>query len=283
MMKVLLATASFSLLTAWTSAFVPTTSPHFALRPLKYKNTSEDFVVPPMPTNAQVESETMAWMKKVVIGLNLCPFAERPIKVKELSVDVVRGDDPQDISKAVAEHMLRLLEEKGTAIIIAPEYHPEDLEEYIAMVQFLEQRVMVGFDLHDDIKLVAFHPHFAFDGSGKKDIDVYTNRSPYPMFHVLRVDEVARALQTLEGDSGKVWRRNKRLLELLDQKLGRFKVVQYLLGNRNDNNDNGNETKKDIEETRTKVEEALQETKGFMEKEDKGKVGEDSVRGVWIR
>mmetsp|Transcript_14846 Transcript_14846/g.31935 ORF Transcript_14846/g.31935 Transcript_14846/m.31935 type:complete len:316 (-) Transcript_14846:103-1050(-) len=269
--------------------FVSRTSPT-ARRPfspptLQYKSTPEDTssvgdedwddtvvptpsvdLPPGAPSDAEVETKTLAWMKRAVIGLNLCPFAERPLKTKELSLHVARGDDPQTISEAVAEQLLRKRDERGTAFVIAPDFCPDDFDEYMAMVQFLEERVMTFHDLHGHVQIAAFHPDFTFDGSGD-NIDVYTNRSPYPAFHVLREDEVGRAVKKLGGDPGKVWRRNKRLLEILEDKLGRLSVVKLLLG-RGRRDGKKNEDEDDTHKTNGLVEEAMAQTRMEMETED---------------
>ena len=63
-------------------------------------------------------------------------------------------------------------------------------------------------------------------------IEVITNRSPYPMFHILLEDDVNRATSMqLQGDPGKVWRRNAILLQLIEKQLGRKNTLEYLIGN----------------------------------------------------
>mmetsp|Transcript_36058 Transcript_36058/g.73192 ORF Transcript_36058/g.73192 Transcript_36058/m.73192 type:complete len:331 (+) Transcript_36058:1207-2199(+) len=222
---------------------------------------------PGAPSDAEVEDITMEWIKRAVIGLNLCPFAERPLKTGELSLHVTRGNDPRTISEAVAEQLLRKRDERGTAFVITPEFCADDFDEYMTMVQFLEERVMTYHDLHGRVQIAAFHPDFAFDGSGEDAVDVYTNRSPYPAFHVLREDEVVRAGKKLGGDSGRVWRRNKRLLEILDDKLGRLGVVKLLLG-RGRRDGKKNEDEDDTHKTNGLVEEAMAQTRMEMETED---------------
>jgi hypothetical protein len=232
---------------------------------------------PDAPSDDEVESTTLKWIKRVVIGLNLCPFAERPLRTKELTFHTIRGDNPEHIIEAVTEQLLLKRDEIGTSIVICPEFHPADFEEYMALLQFIEQRVMVYFDLEGHVQIAAFHPNFTFDSADDK-IDIYTNRSPYPMFHVLRADEVGAAVKKLGGDPGKVWRRNKRLLEILEERIGRLKVVQVLLGGE----------KKKIErmeedEDAIAIDQALQQTKEEMDKEDKDGQAKEVIRGGWVR
>ena len=235
---------------------------------------------PDAPSDQEVESTTLGWIKRVVIGLNLCPFAERPLKTKELTFHTIRGDNPEHIIEAVTEQLLLKQDEIGTAMVIAPEFHPNDFEEYMALLQFLEQRVMVYHELDGHVQIAAFHPNFTFDGSADDNVDVYTNRSPYPMFHVLRENEVGEAVKKLGGDPGKVWRRNKRLLEILEEKIGRSKVVQVLLGRFRGNMKTDGE---DITDASAAIDQALKQTKEEMEEEDRDGKTKEVIRGGWLR
>ncbi|CAN0551372.1 unnamed protein product [Ectocarpus sp. 8 AP-2014] len=40
------------------------------------------------------------------------------------------------------------------------------------------------------MKLATFHPQYRFEGSEEDDPSNYTNRSPYPVLHLLLEDQV---------------------------------------------------------------------------------------------
>jgi len=44
--------------------------------------------------------------------------------------------------------------------------------------------------------LASFHPEYCFAGSDDQDPANYTNRSPFPMIHILREADLDRALKT---------------------------------------------------------------------------------------
>ena len=88
---------------------------------------------------------------------------------------------------------------------------------------------MENLNLHGIVQLAPFHPQFVFEGSAPDGIDNYTNRSPYPMFHILREDEVSRAVDKLDGDAGKVWRRNIDLLEMMVDRFGKEVAVRAMM------------------------------------------------------
>ncbi|KAL7478269.1 hypothetical protein ACHAW6_004046 [Cyclotella cf. meneghiniana] len=183
------------------------------------------------PSDDTIESQTLEWIRKVVIGYNLCPFAEKPLRENKLKLSVVRGNDDEIIASTVLYEMIAQTERPGTTLVIAPEYYPRDFEQYMTLVQYLEEDVM---EEHDDLRgvvqIAPFHPLFCFEGSGQSGIDNYTNRSPYPMFHVLRENEVSTAVDKLGGDASKVWERNVRLLENMEMKLGREAVEKAMKG-----------------------------------------------------
>jgi len=182
--------------------------------------------------NEEIKETTLNWIKKVVIGLNLCPFAEKPLRQNQLKVIVVRGDDDETVAAAVVYELISRSDEKqdGTTVVVAPEFYPDDFERYMDLVQYIEDDVMEEHDLHGLVQIAPFHPKFAFAGSGEDGIDNYTNRSPFPMFHILRENEVGMAVDKLGGDASKVWQRNVDLLEGMDKKFGRDDVKKIMRG-----------------------------------------------------
>jgi hypothetical protein len=200
---------------------------------LSIRNFSKEYKIAQAhtPSDAIVESQTMDWIRKVVIGYNLCPFAAQPLRENRLNITVVRGDDPEWIASTVLHEMIYHSEKPGTTVVVAPEYYPEDFELYMSLVQYLEEEVLdESDDLRGVVQIAPFHPLFQFEGSGSDGVDNYTNRGPYPMFHILREDEVAGAVQKLGGDASKVWERNVRLLESMELKLGRDGVEKAMRG-----------------------------------------------------
>ncbi|KAL9185751.1 hypothetical protein ACHAXT_003528 [Thalassiosira profunda] len=182
------------------------------------------------PPNDIVRSHTLEWIKRVVIGYNLCPFAERPLRDDKLRISVVRGPDDEYVASAVAYELIARTTKPGTTVVVAPEYYPDDFVRYMSLVQHIEDELMDEHELHGVVQLAPFHPRFEFAGSGEAGVDNYTNRSPYPIFHILREDEVEGAVAKLGGDASKVWGRNVRLLEGMEERWGREGVERAMKG-----------------------------------------------------
>lgn len=182
--------------------------------------------------NDDIRKTTLDWIRKVVIGLNLCPFAERPLRENKLKVSVVRGSDDEYVAAAVVYELISRSDEKheGTTVVVAPDFYPDDFERYLDLVQYIEDNVMEEHELHGLVQIAPFHPKFVFNGSGEEGVDNYTNRSPHPMFHILRENEVGLAVDKLGGDASRVWQRNVDLLEGMEKKFGREGVKEIMSG-----------------------------------------------------
>eukprot|EP00521_Asterionellopsis_glacialis_P016602 CAMPEP_0195295432 /NCGR_PEP_ID=MMETSP0707-20130614/17380_1 /TAXON_ID=33640 /ORGANISM="Asterionellopsis glacialis, Strain CCMP134" /LENGTH=313 /DNA_ID=CAMNT_0040356663 /DNA_START=136 /DNA_END=1074 /DNA_ORIENTATION=+ len=183
------------------------------------------------PPDYVVEKLTTDWLKRIVIGLNLCPFADKPFRDDKLHIKVIRGNDPEVLLGAIVYEALQRVQQPGTTLVVAPECFPDDFESYLEVVQAFEEDILPYPlpHLHSDslegiIQVAPFHPYFEFQGSGSDGIDNYTNRSPYPIFHILREEEVEWAVSKLGGDASRVWQRNVDLLEDLDDTMGRSNV-----------------------------------------------------------
>ncbi|RLD19069.1 MAG: DUF1415 domain-containing protein, partial [Bacteroidetes bacterium] len=46
----------------------------------------------------------------------------------------------------------------------------------------------------DKFQLASFHPAYQFEGTTQNDPTNYTNRAPVPLIHIIRVEEMARAI-----------------------------------------------------------------------------------------
>jgi uncharacterized protein len=141
---------------------------------------------------------TKNWLEKVVIGLNLCPFAKHPFKSDVIRYAVYDGDDLRKLTEMVANELLFLAEnpatEVETTLCIVPNML-QDFEEYLDFLDFTH--IMLDeLKLEGVIQVASFHPNYQFDGTAKDAPENYTNRSPYPIFHLLREASVTRASDT---------------------------------------------------------------------------------------
>ena len=72
-------------------------------------------------------------------------------------------------------------------------------------------------------QIASFHPHYQFAGTAADDAENYTNRTPYPLLHLLREDSLERAIASYPDVDG-IPERNIALM----QRLGRDALQQLL-------------------------------------------------------
>jgi len=138
--------------------------------------------------DAIVIERTKNWIRDIVIGLNFCPFATKPFKNELI---VYKVDDSSEAAAALESFMFtcRFLEDNPvmeTALLIFPNGF-SDFQDYLDLTDLAEKLLKAeGFE--GVYQVASFHPNYIFAGSDEHDPANYTNRSPYPMLHLLRED-----------------------------------------------------------------------------------------------
>jgi hypothetical protein len=183
-------------------------------------------------SNDQIEDSVSKWVKNVIVGLNFCPFAEKSRSTNKLFTHIVRGDDVEEILSNVLYESILRSDDTGTTLIVCPDLFPDDFLGFYEVVAQAEMMLQDN-ELEGVIQIAPFHPQFQFQGSEKDGVDNLTNRSPYPIFHILREEEVDSAVRKLDGDSSRVWQRNIDLLERMEEEYGREKTNEIMSGKEN--------------------------------------------------
>jgi uncharacterized protein len=145
----------------------------------------------------QAIDDTKAWLERAVIGLNLCPFAKAVYVKGQIHFAVSQASTPENLLDDLVLELKSLelhdSQARDTTLLIAP----NGLDEFLDFNDLLARadRVLVDLALDGIYQIASFHPQFQFAGTAENDITNYTNRSPYPMLHILREDSVARAVE----------------------------------------------------------------------------------------
>lgn len=144
-----------------------------------------------------VRSRTIAWVNQFVVGLKLCPFAPPVVDGNRLRIIVSEARDPDALYADYVRELEFLLkadlDELETTLIV----HPYVLDHFLEYNDFLGilEVAMEEADLESLVQVASFHPEYQFDGEEYDDPSNYTNRSPYPMLHLLREDSLDKALK----------------------------------------------------------------------------------------
>jgi uncharacterized protein len=140
-------------------------------------------------------AQTRKWIVDVVVGCNFCPFALREVKKDSISFEVIEGNKAvvlNALSAAFAQMNAEAAIE--TMFLLLPQNF-DRFADYLKLVQAAE--VLLKKSGYEGIYQVAsFHPAYLFAGSSMNDAANYTNRSPYPMLHILREESVSRAIDS---------------------------------------------------------------------------------------
>lgn len=149
-----------------------------------------------MKEKEQIIETTKLWLDRFVIGLNLCPFAKHPFKNDKIRYIVFEGKDLEKLTETLLKEANDLIETAPsvleTTLIILPTILDE-FEEYLDFVE-MSEFIFAEVELEGVIQLASFHPDYQFDDTEITDVENYTNRSPFPMLHLLREDSITRAV-----------------------------------------------------------------------------------------
>ena len=140
-------------------------------------------------------SQTEKWILEVVVGLNFCPFASKPLREGTIYYQVEENIDKRSALEAFISvcNMMKNDDQKETSFLIfAKGFH--SFEEYLDVLDLAEQ-LLKKEQLEGLFQIASFHPLYQFAGSDINDPANYTNRSPYPMFHILREASLDRILE----------------------------------------------------------------------------------------
>jgi len=170
---------------------------------------------------------TRLWLERVVVGLDLCPFAAAPLRAGRvrLSLSAATAETGllSDLDNEISQLLRAPVVEVETALLV----HPQALADFLDFNDFFElaEALLRERGLEGVIQLVGFHPDYRFEGEAPGDAGAYTNRSPYPMIHLLREASVSVAIYE-HGAPEEIPVANARRLQELGAEALRSKLTQ---------------------------------------------------------
>jgi len=153
------------------------------------------------PTREQIVASTRAWVETAVIGLGLCPFAAGAHHNGRTRYCVSEQRSTSGLLAELSDELKALqaadVAHCETTLLV----HPLVLNDFRDHNDFLDQcdAAIAALGLEGELQVASFHPQYQFAGTQAQDIENYTNRSPYPMLHLLREASVARAVAGFAG------------------------------------------------------------------------------------
>ena len=163
-----------------------------------------------------VIASTQRWLERAVIGLNLCPFAKAEHVHGRIRYAVSEAVEPSALLLQLEKEIIYLLAQEPAKVETTLLIVPHMLADFLDYNDFLDEAdaMLEHADPQAQLQIASFHPQYQFGGTAPEDMENYTNRSPYPMLHLLREDSVERAVDSYP-DAANIYERNIATLKKL--------------------------------------------------------------------
>ncbi|MDQ2718322.1 MAG: DUF1415 domain-containing protein [Bacteroidota bacterium] len=147
-----------------------------------------------MSKTEQIISVTKNWITEVVIGCNFCPFAEKEIRRNKIHYEVINSSEMKVCLDFFLKACIHLDKNENieTSLLIFPKSF-QKFDDYLDLV-FHAEKLLKKKRYEGIYQVASFHPLYRFAGSEVDDAANFTNRSPWPMLHILREAAVEQAL-----------------------------------------------------------------------------------------
>lgn len=174
-------------------------------------------------TDELVTRQTLNWVTQFIVGHNVCPFAKREVERDSVRMVVIRSKKPEVALEELMTEIQWLDEnsETETTLLIFPTLF-RDFHHYLDFVDMAEN-LMFDEECEGVYQVATFHPDYCFAGVDADDVSNYTNRSPYPMIHLLREASLDKAIE-FYGDTSQIPENNIQAM----QALGREQIERLL-------------------------------------------------------
>lgn len=145
-----------------------------------------------MQSDTVIEA-TRRWIASMVIGLNLCPFAQRVFDADRIRYVVSDARDEAALLQALADELQILASTPIDIIETTLLIHPRVFADFLDYNDFLDsaERLIDDRGFEGEIQIASFHPNYQFADTEPEAAENYTNRSPYPMLHLLREESIS--------------------------------------------------------------------------------------------
>jgi len=139
--------------------------------------------------------QTQCWINKVIVAYNFCPFAKRELERNRVYYKVSNDSSMAAALESFISECFRLdanPDIETSFLIFANDF--TDFTSYLELVDLANELLLAQH--YDGIYQVAsFHPDYCFAETKQDDPSNFTNRSPFPMLHLLRESSMTQALE----------------------------------------------------------------------------------------
>ncbi|MGF1717354.1 DUF1415 domain-containing protein [Photobacterium chitinilyticum] len=153
---------------------------------------------------SDVIQQVQQWLEDVVIGLNLCPFAAKPNRNKQIRIHVCESKAEDQLLEEIYQQIKELDETPAevleTTLVVAPNL----FEKFDNYNQFLDlvDALIIQTGKEGTYQIASFHPDYCFYDTKPDDAENLTNRSPFPIFHLIREASMEKVLKHYPDPEG---------------------------------------------------------------------------------
>ena len=142
----------------------------------------------------QLIDTTQNWLKTIIIAYGICPFAKRELDRGSIHFSI---NHDTEIERCLLNLMLECdrlnIDSSIETTLLIYDCAFTAFDDYLDFLE-LAEALLIEQDYEGVYQLASFHPDYCFEGAETDDPANYTNRSPYPMLHLLRETSIDRAL-----------------------------------------------------------------------------------------
>ncbi|WEM44412.1 DUF1415 domain-containing protein (plasmid) [Photobacterium sp. DA100] len=154
--------------------------------------------------NQRVHQQVQQWLEQVVIGLNLCPFAAKPNRNQQIQIFISEAQSEDILLEEIYQQFQKLdrtpVDELETTLVVTPGLF-DDFADYNQYLDLIDALVFqMGYQ--GIYQVASFHPDYCFHGTEPEDAENLTNRSPYPIFHLIREESMEKVLKHYPDPEG---------------------------------------------------------------------------------
>ena len=145
----------------------------------------------------QIIADVEQWLDEVVIGLDLCPFAARPRREKRVRIAVSHATDDEALLNDLQAELERLSDTPAAELETTLLAIPNMLEDFADYNDFLDvvDLWVEQFGWEGELQVASFHPQYQFADTEADDPGNLTNRSPWPLLHIIREESLEKAIE----------------------------------------------------------------------------------------
>lgn len=168
------------------------------------------------PTHDDILAATRHWLARAVIGLNLCPFAKSVYVKEQIRYAISEATDLEGVLADLEAELKALDAADPTQLDMTLLILPHALADFLDFndALYFADRLLKQLRLEGTLQIASFHPQYQFEGTEPDDIENYTNRSPWPILHLLREASIERAVEAFP-DAAEIYERNQATLRRL--------------------------------------------------------------------